>query len=342
MTDAVRSGLGCGIGTISIGGRIVNDVLPKDRDIAMVFQSYALYPHMSVAENMGFSLKMQRFAREDASARVERAATILGLDQLLARYPRHLSGGQRQRVAMGRAIVRDPSVFLFDEPLSNLDAKLRVQMRSEIKALHQRLETTTVYVTHDQIEAMTMADRVVVMHDGIVEQIGTPLELYDSPQNLFVAEFIGSPAINLLPGRLTGEGFLVDDQIRLPAAAGCRVGQEAEGEAGRVEPLERLEVGEAERLLGGGRPRRHRDRHEGVAPLERECRMPLDRRPERHALGQIGELVGQVDRQLHRAPEIQFLAAVAVNQRRTHGISLPCPNVGNSGRHDAKRQRSSG
>ena len=205
-------------GTISIGERIVNDIMPKDRDIAMVFQSYALYPHMSVAENMGFSLKMQKFSRDDAAGRVGRAANILGLDQLLERYPRQLSGGQRQRVAMGRAIVRDPSVFLFDEPLSNLDAKLRVQMRSEIKALHQRLETTTVYVTHDQIEAMTMADRVVVMHDGIVEQVGTPLELYDTPQNLFVAEFIGSPAINLLPGRLTGDEFVVDEAIRLPAA----------------------------------------------------------------------------------------------------------------------------
>jgi len=194
-------------GEIDIDRRVVNDVDSKDRDIAMVFQSYALYPHMTVRDNMAFSLKLRKADQGVTSQRVDNAARILNLTPLLDRYPRELSGGQRQRVAMGRAIVRDPKVFLFDEPLSNLDAKLRVAMRAEIKALHQRLKTTTVYVTHDQIEAMTMADRIVVMHDGIVEQIGTPLELFDRPGNLFVAQFIGSPAMNILTGTLRqGEG----------------------------------------------------------------------------------------------------------------------------------------
>ena len=187
-------------GTISIGDKVVNNVQPKERDIAMVFQNYALYPHMTVADNMGFSLKLRGASADEISKGVRRAAEILDLMPLLERYPRQLSGGQRQRVAMGRAIVRDPQVFLFDEPLSNLDAKLRVAMRTEIKELHQRLKTTTVYVTHDQIEAMTMADKIVVMHDGIVEQMGTPLELYDRPDNQFVAGFIGSPAMNFLKG----------------------------------------------------------------------------------------------------------------------------------------------
>jgi multiple sugar transport system ATP-binding protein len=189
-------------GEIVIDGKVVNELESKDRDIAMVFQSYALYPHMTVRENMGFSLRLRKADPTLMAERVDRAAKILNLDALLERYPRELSGGQRQRVAMGRAIVRDPKVFLFDEPLSNLDAKLRVAMRAEIKALHQRLKTTTVYVTHDQIEAMTMADRIVVMHDGIIEQIGTPLELFDRPANLFVAQFIGSPAMNVVAGTL--------------------------------------------------------------------------------------------------------------------------------------------
>src|SRR5689334_901827 len=183
-------------GEISIGGRVVNQVHPKERDIAMVFQNYALYPHMTVAANMGFSLSLRSESKAVIAERVRAAAEILDLAPLLERYPRQLSGGQRQRVAMGRAIVRDPQVFLFDEPLSNLDAKLRVAMRTEIKELHQRLKTTTVYVTHDQIEAMTMADKIVVMHDGRVEQTGAPLELYDRPANRFVAGFIGSPAMN--------------------------------------------------------------------------------------------------------------------------------------------------
>ncbi len=189
-------------GEIAIDGKVINDLDSKDRDIAMVFQSYALYPHMTVRDNMAFSLKLRKADSEMINTRVANAARILNLDPLLDRFPKELSGGQRQRVAMGRAIVRDPKVFLFDEPLSNLDAKLRVAMRAEIKALHQRLKTTTVYVTHDQIEAMTMADRIVVMHDGIVEQIGTPLELFDRPGNLFVAQFIGSPSMNVLKGVL--------------------------------------------------------------------------------------------------------------------------------------------
>ena len=209
-------------GEIAIGGRVVNVVPPKDRDIAMVFQNYALYPHMTVYDNMAFSLTLAKAPKEVMDQEVGRAAKILGLEQLLKRFPRQLSGGQRQRVAMGRAIVRNPQVFLFDEPLSNLDAKLRVQMRSEIKELHQRLKTTTVYVTHDQIEAMTMADKIVVMHDGIVEQMGTPLELYDKPENQFVAGFIGSPAMNFLKGKVKSNGsagFEGPNGVKLPLAS---------------------------------------------------------------------------------------------------------------------------
>ena len=207
-------------GEVAIGVRIVNELPPKARDIAMVFQNYALYPHMTVAQNMGFSLKLARVPRSEIQSKVNRAAEILGLQALLKRHPRQLSGGQRQRVAMGRAIVRDPQVFLFDEPLSNLDAKLRVQMRAEIKELHQRLKTTIIYVTHDQIEAMTMADKIVVMHDGTVEQIGPPLELYDRPKNLFVAGFIGSPSMNFINGALGSDGFRTDDGVLLPVKAG--------------------------------------------------------------------------------------------------------------------------
>jgi multiple sugar transport system ATP-binding protein len=206
-------------GKIKIGDKIVNNLPPKDRDIAMVFQTYALYPHKTVAQNMGFALMMRGIPRAEIDERVKRAAEILDLVPYLSRYPRQLSGGQRQRVAMGRAIVRDPAVFLFDEPLSNLDAKLRVAMRAEIKELHQRLKTTTIYVTHDQVEAMTMADRIVVMHDGIVEQVGTPLELYDKPNNVFVASFMGSPSMNLIKGKIQGKAkpsFITDDGIVLP------------------------------------------------------------------------------------------------------------------------------
>src|SRR5256885_1070321 len=214
-------------GTIAIDGRVVNDVESKDRDIAMVFQSYALYPHMTVADNMGFSLKLRKDDKKRIEERVAVAAKILNLEPYLGRYPRELSGGQRQRVAMGRAIVRDPKVFLFDEPLSNLDAKLRVAMRSEIKALHQRLKTTTVYVTHDQIEAMTMADRIAVMNEGRIEQLGEPLELYDRPANLFVAQFIGSPAMNVFDG-VVRAGAVEALGARWPAN-----GRPADGQRGR-------------------------------------------------------------------------------------------------------------
>ena len=219
-------------GEIRIGERVVNNLPPKERDVAMVFQNYALYPHMTVAANMAFSMKLRGAPKREIEERVRGAAEILGLSKLLERFPRQLSGGQRQRVAMGRAIVRDPQVFLFDEPLSNLDAKLRVQMRTEIKELHQRLKTTTIYVTHDQIEAMTMADKIVVMHDGLVEQIGAPLDLYDRPDNLFVAGFIGSPAMNMIKGRIRKNGSASFEgptgvRFSLPSAGGGSDGQPA-------------------------------------------------------------------------------------------------------------------
>jgi len=217
-------------GEISIGGRVVNNLPPAERDIAMVFQNYALYPHKTVGANMAFSLRMKGMPKSEIATRVNRAAEVLGLVPYLDRYPRALSGGQRQRVAMGRAIVRDPQVFLFDEPLSNLDAKLRVQMRAEIRELHQRLNSTTVYVTHDQIEAMTMADKIVVMQNGYIEQVGSPLDVYDSPANTFVAGFIGSPAMNMLEGevRSTGTGLELDigqTSLALPAMSALKEGQ---------------------------------------------------------------------------------------------------------------------
>jgi multiple sugar transport system ATP-binding protein len=203
-------------GDIEIEGKRVNNVHPKDRNIAMVFQNYALYAHMKVRDNMSFSLALAKRPQSEIDEKVKWAARILNLEPYLDRYPRELSGGQRQRVAMGRAIVRNPAVFLFDEPLSNLDAKLRVQMRTEIKELHERLKTTTVYVTHDQIEAMTMADKIVILRDGYIEQEGSPLEVYDKPSNLFVAEFIGSPSMNLLKGEVTADGVKVGDGTVLP------------------------------------------------------------------------------------------------------------------------------
>ncbi|MBB1511780.1 sn-glycerol-3-phosphate ABC transporter ATP-binding protein UgpC [Tessaracoccus sp. MC1627] len=204
-------------GSIYIGDRDVTDLPPKDRDIAMVFQNYALYPHMTVADNMGFALKMQNVPKADREKRVQEAAKLLGLEDFLSRKPKALSGGQRQRVAMGRAIVRQPQVFLMDEPLSNLDAKLRVSTRTQIAALQQRLGVTTVYVTHDQVEAMTMGDRVAVMKDGNLQQVDTPLALYDAPKNLFVAGFIGSPAMNLISGKRVEDGVQVGDYVvRVP------------------------------------------------------------------------------------------------------------------------------
>jgi len=210
-------------GEIKIGDKVVNNVLPKDRDIAMVFQNYALYPHMTVYENMAFALKLRKYKKEDINKIVRNSATLLEIEDLLDRKPKQLSGGQRQRVALGRAIVRQPKVFLFDEPLSNLDAKLRVQMRAEIIKLHKKLQTTIIYVTHDQVEAMTMADKMVVMKDGIIHQIDSPLNIYNNPSNLFVAGFIGSPAINQLKGKITAKGkryyFVVEDmQLEIPDA----------------------------------------------------------------------------------------------------------------------------
>ena len=230
-------------GEIAIGGRVVNEIPPKKRDVAMVFQNYALYPHMTVAKNMGFALKLAGTPKDEIEQRVKAAANILDLTHLLDRLPKQLSGGQRQRVAMGRAIVRAPQVFLFDEPLSNLDAKLRVQMRAEIKALHQRLKTTTVYVTHDQVEAMTMADKIVVMRDGIVEQVGSPLELYDQPANIFVAGFIGSPSMNFIEGEVL-DGVFIGDGLSQPLA-GLPDGIDGRTVVLGIRP-EHLELGDAD------------------------------------------------------------------------------------------------
>jgi multiple sugar transport system ATP-binding protein len=207
-------------GELYIDDKLVNDVPPKDRDIAMVFQNYALYPHMTVYDNMAFGLKLRKMPKNEIDKRVKEAANILGLEQYLDRKPKALSGGQRQRVALGRAIVRDAKVFLMDEPLSNLDAKLRVQMRAEIAKLHQRLNTTTIYVTHDQTEAMTMATRIVVMKDGVIQQVGSPKEVYDNPENVFVGGFIGSPAMNFFKAKIEGEYVVLDEKVRLKIPGG--------------------------------------------------------------------------------------------------------------------------
>jgi multiple sugar transport system ATP-binding protein len=229
-------------GDINIGDRRVNDVHPKDRDIAMVFQNYALYAHMTVKDNMSFSMVLAKKPQSEIDEKTAWAAKILNLEPYLARYPRELSGGQRQRVAMGRAIVRNPAVFLFDEPLSNLDAKLRVQMRTEIKDLHERLKTTTVYVTHDQIEAMTMADKIVILRDGVIEQQGAPLDVYDRPDNLFVASFIGSPAMNLIKGTVHKGKLLAGDGSKIDLPKGHKA-EEGQDIVFGVRP-EHLEVGE--------------------------------------------------------------------------------------------------
>src|SRR5882724_3679639 len=252
-------------GDIAIGGDVVNDVPPKDRDIAMVFQNYALYPHMNVYENMSFGLKLKRRPKDEIDRRVKQAAQILDITELLDRKPKQLSGGQRQRVAMGRAIVRDPKVFLFDEPLSNLDAKLRVQMRTEIKKVHQKVRTTTVYVTHDQVEAMTLADRVVVMRAGIIEQIGTPNDLYHSPKTRFVAGFIGSPAMNFIPCRLEeNAGALslrLGDRVSVPVPA-SRI-QSYRAHAGKE-------------LVLGLRPEHLTETHAHAEPGTAELAFPVD------------------------------------------------------------------
>ena len=231
-------------GTVTIGDRVVNDVAPSDRDIAMVFQSYALYPHMSVRENMSFALRLRKMSRSEIESRVRRAAEMLGLEGVLERLPKALSGGQRQRVAIGRAIVRQPQAFLFDEPLSNLDAKMRVQMRREISSLQKRLGVTTIYVTHDQVEAMTMGDRIVVMSKGKVQQIDTPLGLYDTPRNLFVAGFIGSPAINLVDGSISR----ADGGLTFRAAEGDLTLPVTPEQAAALAPYE------GERVIAGARP----------------------------------------------------------------------------------------
>ncbi len=255
-------------GTISIGTRVVNELEPKDRDIAMVFQNYALYPHMSVYGNMAYGLKIKGLPKAEIDTRVQRAAEILELQPYLKRRPRELSGGQRQRVAMGRAIVREPSVFLFDEPLSNLDAKLRVQMRAELQALHRRLKTTSLFVTHDQIEAMTLAQRMIVMNAGHAEQIGAPLEVYARPATTFVAGFIGSPPMNLIAGRVENDGKALAAEggvkLRLPAARASLAGRSillgvrpehlepcAEGEASMVAEVDLIEPLGAETLVYG-------------------------------------------------------------------------------------------
>jgi len=246
----------CTDGDISIGGDVVNDVPPKDRDIAMVFQNYALYPHMTVAENMSFGLRLKHYPKAEIKARVTEAARLLDITDLIDRKPKQLSGGQRQRVAMGRAIVRNPKVFLFDEPLSNLDAKLRVQMRIEIKKVHQKVRTTTVYVTHDQVEAMTLADRVVVMNKGRIEQIGTPNELYHRPATRFVAGFIGSPAMNFIPCRLEDVGGTL--QIRLTDRIGFAL---PPARAARYHALPRTD-----KFLLGLRPEHLTEAHAHLGP----------------------------------------------------------------------------
>jgi ABC-type sugar transport system ATPase subunit len=263
-------------GEIAIDGRIVNELDPKDRDVAMVFQDYALYPHMTVFENMAFSLRYRGVGKAEIRRRVDHAARILDIDPLVARMPRQLSGGQRQRVAMGRAIVRDPKVFLFDEPLSNLDAKLRVQMRTEIKLLRERVATTTIYVTHDQVEAMTLADRIVILNHGRIEQIGTPEEVYDTPATVFVAAFIGAPPMNLLPARigadrevvLKGTGPIVlPVKGRMPSAAASG---HTGGRAARTSRLAcRWRCAVPERARDGGRAARLR--YAGVARCRRHA-----------------------------------------------------------------------
>jgi multiple sugar transport system ATP-binding protein len=246
-------------GTLRIGDRVVNDVAPKDRDIAMVFQSYALYPHMSVRDNMAFGLKLRKVPKADIEKRVKDAAGILSLEKLLDRKPKELSGGQRQRVALGRAIVREPAVFLMDEPLSNLDAKLRVQTRAEIARIHQRLGTTTVYVTHDQVEAMTMGSRIAVMSEGLLQQVGTPQVLYDQPANRFVAGFIGSPSMNFIEGTVDGTGDAAKltgpGDFSIPVPARYRQSMDVSGRAViigfRPEHLELADIAEASGSFGG-------------------------------------------------------------------------------------------
>ncbi|UTR09207.1 sn-glycerol-3-phosphate ABC transporter ATP-binding protein UgpC [Evansella sp. LMS18] len=272
-------------GELYIGDTLVNDVAPKDRDIAMVFQNYALYPHMNVYENMAFGLKLRKFKKDEIDKRVKEAARILGLTEMLERKPKAMSGGQRQRVALGRAIVRDPKVFLMDEPLSNLDAKLRVQMRAEITKLHQRLQTTTIYVTHDQTEAMTMATRIVVMKDGIIQQVGRPKDIYDNPENVFVGGFIGSPSMNFLTGTLKDGYFHVEDlKIKVPQ--------------GKMKPIEKYNNKE---LILGIRPE---DVHDEPVFIEASENSQLD------ATVDVAELMGAETFLYSKIGEQNFIARV--------------------------------
>ena len=295
-------------GTISIGDRVVNDVSPKDRDIAMVFQSYALYPHMSVRENLEFGLKIRETPRPEIDRLVNEAAKILGLEDLLARRPKELSGGQRQRVALGRAIVRKPSVFLFDEPLSNLDAKLRVQMRAEIKKLQHRLKVTSIYVTHDQVEAMTMGSRIAILHKGILQQVGTPLEVYERPQNVFVANFIGTPPMNFIPDTVTdggqglaAKGFTLPSPAGLRAALATRVGK---GVIVGVRPENIVEQG---RLTNGA-----------TAPLEIAADLVETLGNEVVIHGSTGEVQVSFKMDPHRSPELGSKVSVLVEVDRMH------------------------
>ncbi len=295
-------------GTITIGGRVVNDLPPKDRDIAMVFQSYALYPHMSVRENMEFGLKLRKTAKEEMDRRVMEAAEILGLIEFLDRKPKALSGGQRQRVAVGRAIVRKPSVFLFDEPLSNLDAKLRVQMRAEITKLQQRLKTTTVYVTHDQIEAMTMGHRIAVMSAGKLMQCGTPREVYEQPANVFVAQFIGTPPMNLIRATLSADGTTLENvDLRLPVPQSLR--PVTAGKGGRA-----VVVGlRPENLVEPGRTGSAE-----TAPLTIDVEVVEPLGHEVIAFGRLGDELLAAKLEPHRAPRFGDKLQLAVELPTLH------------------------
>jgi multiple sugar transport system ATP-binding protein len=295
-------------GTIEIGDRVVNDVPPKDRDIAMVFQSYALYPHMTVRENLEFGLKIRKTPKEEMKRLVDEAAQILGITEFLDRKPKQLSGGQRQRVALGRAIVRKPAVFLFDEPLSNLDAKLRVQMRAEISTLQKRLQTTTVYVTHDQIEAMTMGDRIAVMNLGELQQLGTPLEVYDQPATLFVASFIGTPPMNFIPATLAdGGATVVASGFRMPVPPAFRAAA-----AGH----------EGQKLVLGIRPENIREaaRDDGGATVTVTAKVefvePLGHEVIVH--GRVGDelIVAKVDP--HRSPQMGATMSLVIETAAAH------------------------
>jgi multiple sugar transport system ATP-binding protein len=295
-------------GTISIGDRVVNDVPPKDRDIAMVFQSYALYPHMSVRQNLEFGLKIRKTPRAEIDRLVAEAARILGLEEFLGRRPKELSGGQRQRVALGRAIVRKPAVFLFDEPLSNLDAKLRVQMRAEIKKLQQRLQVTAIYVTHDQVEAMTMGTRIAILHQGILQQVGTPLEVYERPQNVFVATFIGTPPMNFLRATVADGGAVLTARgFTLPAPAAAREALAAR--AGKV-----VVVGvRPENVLEAGRPTRG-----ATAPLEVSVDLVETLGDEVIVHGRQGEDLVCFKMDPHHPPEIGGTVTAVVEVDRLH------------------------